>query len=83
MTRTLKALTAGAVVGGALALGVCIGAASADQPHMQAALEALKSARAELTAATPTKGGHRGEAIRLTNLAVGEVQKAIEFDRTH
>jgi len=83
MTRTLKTLAAGAAVGGALALGLYIGAASADQPHMQAALDALKSARAELTAATPTKGGHRGEAIRLTNLAIGEVEKAIDFDRTH
>jgi hypothetical protein len=83
MTRTFRTVAAGAVVGGALAIGAAIGAALAEQPHMQAALDALKSARAELVAGTPTKGGHRVEALRLTNLAIGEVEKAIEFDRTH
>jgi hypothetical protein len=36
--------------------------ARADQPHMDAALDALKSARRELDAATADKGGHRGNA---------------------
>jgi hypothetical protein len=83
MTRTLKTLAAGVAVGGALALGVCIGSASADQPHMQAALDALRTARAELAAGSATKGGHRAEAIRLTNAAITEVERAIDYDRTH
>jgi len=57
--------------------------ASADQPHMQAALEALRSARRELDAATPDKGGHRAKAITLVNDAIAQVEKGITFDRRH
>ena len=53
--------------------------AQADQPHMEAALEALKNARRELNAATADKGGHRGKAIELVKEAMGEVEKGIEW----
>ena len=59
------------------------GRASADQPHMTDALEALRKARRELDAATSDKGGHRVKAIRLVNLAIAEVEKGIAFDRRH
>jgi hypothetical protein len=57
--------------------------ASADQPRMQAALDALRSARGHLEAATADKGGHRANAISLVDKAIDEVQKGIEYDRTH
>lgn len=56
-------------------------AKAADQPRMQAALEALKTARRELQAATEDKGGHRAKAISLVNQAINQVEKGIQFDR--
>ena len=63
--------------------GVWIGRASADQPHMHAALEHLRGAKGELQAATEDKGGHRAKAVRLVNEAIVQVEKGIEFDRRH
>jgi hypothetical protein len=54
-----------------------------DQPHMQAALDNLQSARSNLEAATEDKGGHRVKAIDFVNKAIEEVRKGIEYDRTH
>ena len=57
--------------------------ARADQPHMDAALDALKSARRELDAATADKGGHRGNALRLVKQAITEVERGIDFAKRH
>ena len=56
---------------------------AADQPHMQAAIEALRTAQRELQAATTDKGGHRAKALGLVNNAISEVEKGIAFDRKH
>ncbi len=56
-------------------------AKAADQPRMQAALDALKTARRELEAATEDKGGHRKRAINLVNQAINQVERGIQFDR--
>lgn len=75
------------VLAGALAFVVAAGdnTARADggQPHMQAALTALQTAQAQLKSATPDKGGHRQAAIEATERAIAQVQKGIEFDKTH
>ena len=71
------------VLPAAVVAAVLPGTASADQPHMDEALEALRKARRELDAATTDKGGHRVKAIRLVNLAIAEVEKGIRFDRRH
>jgi hypothetical protein len=63
----------------ALATGVFVGEALASQPHMQAALDYLRSARSELQAAEPNKGGHRAEALRLTNDAIRETEAGIDY----
>ena len=69
-----------------LALGVVVGVSgvrSADaerQPHMQKALASLKIARDQLQTATPDKGGHRVKALELTNAAIDEVEKGINYD---
>ena len=52
---------------------------AADQPHMRAALERLKEARAQLEKAAPNKGGHREKAIELINHAIEQVKAGIEF----
>ena|SRR5262252_7970840 len=48
-----------------------------DQPHMQAALDALTSARNNLDKAQPDKGGHRAKAIDLVKQAIDEVNAGI------
>jgi hypothetical protein len=55
-----------------------VNAAPVDQPHMQAALEFLRSAKSDLERATTDKGGHRVNAIRLVDQAIDEVKKGIE-----
>jgi len=69
------------VVGGAaiFAAGCLAGAAVAAQPHMQAALDYLKSARSELITATPNKGGHRARAIKAVDEAIQETRAGIDF----
>jgi hypothetical protein len=53
-------------------------ATSPDQPHMQRALDLLRSARSNLEAATSDKGGHRVRAIGYVNNAIDEVKKGID-----
>ena len=55
----------------------------ADQPHMQRALELLRQARAEIHAASPTKGGHRTTALEHISRAIDQVEKGILYDRQH
>jgi type VI protein secretion system component VasK len=54
-----------------------------DQPHMQAALDKLQSARANLEAASDDKGGHRVKALDHVKRAIEDVKKGIDYDRTH
>jgi hypothetical protein len=63
--------------------GFIIGRASADQPHMQAALEHLRLAKGELEKADVDKGGHRLKAMGFVSDAISQVEKGIEFDRHH
>jgi hypothetical protein len=58
-------------------------AKAADQPHMQAALESLRTAQHELREATADKGGHRMKAEGFVRDAIAEVEKGMEFDRRH
>lgn len=72
------------LVGAAMVTSVPVltaGRALADQPHMDAALDALKAARRELNAATADKGGHRAKAIDLVKEAISEVEKGIEWGK--
>jgi hypothetical protein len=56
-------------------------ATAPDQPHMQAALDALESARNNLDKAEADKGGHRANAIQLVKDAIAEVKMGIEAAR--
>ena len=75
--RTIRQLVLFAVV--ALVVGFAAGNAFAErQPHMQAALRHLESAKGELQDATADKGGHRERALNLVNDAIDQVQKGID-----
>jgi hypothetical protein len=63
--------------------GFLLGRASADQPHMQAALEHLRAAKGELEKADADKGGHRVKALGLVNDAIAQVERGVGFDRHH
>jgi hypothetical protein len=69
----------GVLLGAAIAAGVGIGYAIGAQPHMNESIALLQSARGELQAATPNKGGHRERAIGLIDQAIGEVRAGIAF----
>ena len=62
-------LLAGFVAGGYVA-----GRATAAQPHMINALNALQTARAELEAAVDNKGGHKAIAIQRIDEAINQVR---------
>lgn len=49
-----------------------------DQPNMQAALEHLRAAKANLERATSDKGGFRVKAIDEVNRAIDETKKGID-----
>ena len=49
-----------------------------DQPHMQAALDALKQAERHLKEASHDKGGHRVADLKATEEAIKHVQEGIK-----
>jgi hypothetical protein len=71
-----------ALLGTAIAASMGIGYAIGAQPHMTASIGLLQSARGELVAATPNKGGHRERALGLIDQAIGEVRAGIAFAGT-
>jgi len=66
-----------------LVMAFVAGQLTAAQPHMQAALSDLRSARRALEKATDDKGGHRARAIQLVDSAIAEVEKGMAFARKH
>jgi len=67
------------LLGAAIAASVGIGYAIGAQLHMAEAIALLQSARAELAAATPNKGGHRERGLALIDQAISEVRAGIAF----
>jgi hypothetical protein len=74
-TSSARAMLLGAAIAASVGVGYAIGA----QPHMNESVAFLQSARGELQAATPNKGGHRERAIGLIDQAIGEVRAGIAF----
>src|SRR5579871_353418 len=71
-----------------LALSACatspeVVAADNGQPKMQAAMQALQHAKAELGAASPNKGGHREQAIGLTQQAIDATNAGMRYAAEH
>ena len=54
-TSSARTVLLGAAIAASAGIGYAIGA----QPHMNESVALLQSARGELQAATPNKGGHR------------------------
>ena len=82
MTFRQKSLLAGAFVA-TLSLGTAVGVAVADQPFMHNALRDLRNAKNALENGSDDHGGHRVEALRLTNDAIHEVEEGIRWERHH
>jgi hypothetical protein len=74
-TSYARTILLGAAIAASLGIGYAIGA----QPHMSETLSFLQSARGELAAATPNKGGHRERALGLIDQAISEVRAGIVF----
>lgn len=53
------------------------------QPEMTAAIQHLREAERNLQLASHDKGGHRENAIRIIEQAIGEVEMGIQYDNTH
>ncbi len=81
MGPTIRRSLTAAVLTATLTMGFAAGKLTADQPRMEASLESLRTAKAQLTFATRDKGGHRAKAIRHIDRAIAEVQRGIAFDR--
>lgn len=74
-TPTGRSVVLGMAVAASMGIGYAIGA----QPHMVESIAMLQSARAELAAATPNKGGHRERAMTLIDQAISQVRAGIAF----
>jgi hypothetical protein len=70
-----RTLLLGTAITACMGIGYAVGA----QPHMTASLDLLQSARVELVAATPNKGGHRERALGLIDQAITEVRAGMAF----
>ena len=74
-TGSVRTTLLGSAIAASMGIGYAIGA----QPHMTESIALLQSARGELAAATPNKGGHRERALSLIDQAIGEVRAGIAF----
>ena len=74
-TSSVRKLVLGTAIAASMGIGYAIGA----QPHMAETVTLLQSARAELAAATPNKGGHRERALGLIDQAIAEVRAGMAF----
>ena len=77
--KTAQALLLTAVAG--IGAGLFSGYTLANQPRMQSALSHLQAAENELQAADNDKGGHRKNALDLTQRAIAQVRKGMSYDR--
>jgi hypothetical protein len=72
-TRTLCLMLAIAAIN--------LGSLQAAQPHMHAALDHLRAARAELQRAEHNKGGWRGRALEHVDRALADTENGIRAGR--
>jgi hypothetical protein len=71
------------LLAGALLVGMALPVFAEDQPHMQAALEALQNAERELQKAEHDKGGHREQALQQVRAAIAQVKAGMHYDEKH
>jgi len=63
--------------------GAQVVASDNGQPKMQAALQALQAAQAELQQAEPNKGGHREAALSSVQAAIDSVNQGMQYAASH
>lgn len=63
-----------------LLFSMALPAFAEEQPHMQAALQALQNAEQELQKATHDKGGHREKALQEVHEAIAQVKAGMHYD---
>jgi hypothetical protein len=80
MKKNITRILAVAVILTLFSLPVTVAASADDddQPHMQAALDALKQAEQHLNEAKHDKGGHRVAALKATQDAIKHVQMGMK-----
>ncbi len=66
-----------------LITGFAAGVWAERQPHMRAALEHLRAARAELEAASHDKGGHKIAALKAIDQAIEHVREGMKYSNRH
>ena len=66
---------------GAIIAATGLNSVRADQPHMRAALEHLRAARAELQSSEHNKGGWRVRALEHVNRAIADTERGMAFAR--
>jgi hypothetical protein len=76
----MKTLRTGVVILAAI-MAMGVNSARADQPHMKAALEHLRAARAELRMAEHNKGGWRMRALNNVERAIGDTEAGMKAAR--
>jgi hypothetical protein len=74
-TSSVRTVLFGAAIAGSVGIGYAIGA----QPHMAESIALLQSARGELAAAIPNKGGHRERGLALIDQAIAEVRAGMAY----
>jgi hypothetical protein len=74
-TSSVRTVLFGAAIAGSVGIGYAIGA----QPHMAESIALLQSARGELAAAIPIKGGHRERGLALIDQAIAEVRAGMAY----
>jgi hypothetical protein len=57
------------------------GTRSERHPHIRTSIRELRLARRELREADHDFGGHRVEAIKAIDVAINQLEQALEFDR--
>jgi hypothetical protein len=79
---TMRKFSTG-VLGLIVAAVLSLPAMAEDQPHMQAALDALKQAQQHLEQAEHDKGGHREKALSQVKAAINQVEQGMRYDEKH
>lgn len=82
-TMKVRSVLTALFLAAVLVTGFVAGRAHAAQPHMNAAVHHLRSARHELETALADKGGHRERAIRIVDRAIAETEEGISYSREH
>jgi hypothetical protein len=81
LAATGLGLYAGGVIGGAPARAEEGATPRERHPHIRAAIRELREAKRELEKADHDFGGHRAEALKASDRAIEQLEKALKFDK--